>query len=279
MPDLGDLAARVVAWVGELINASSLRVGVAPTLATLLVLLVLLSLVARPRSRWVTRDRGRLAGLGRSMALAAEAGATATLAMGTAGIARTTAAGERLQTLVVLPLVDHVARAAVRSGVPLRVTTNDPVAAVLADALVADAHRETGTTERRLRSDVEFVGEGRAPAAGLALGAEAGRVAGFSFGGVGEESLLLAHGLAAGPTGARLGTAEVAQAASVLLEGTGTLVGADLFAAPAEVRTVGHHRTGVVATNRLIGMSAAVILVAAAWALAGGDPAALLGVR
>ena len=279
MPNLGELAARVVAWVGELINASSLRVGVTPTLATLVVLLVLLSLVARPRSRWVTRDSGRLAGLGRSMALAAEAGATATLAVGTAGVVRTVAAGDRLQTLVVLPLVEHVARAAARAGVPLRITTNDPVAAVLADALVADAHHATGTTERRLRSEVEFVGEGRGPAAGLALAADARRVAGFSLGGVADESLLLAHGLAAGPTGARLGTGDVAQAASVLLEGTGTLIGADLFAAPAEVRTVGHHRTAVVATNRLIGIAAAVILAAAAWALAGGDPAAVLGVR
>ena len=175
--------------------------------------------------------------------------------------------------------MEHVARAAARAGVPLHITTNDPVAAVLADAVVADAHHATGTAERRLRSEVEFVGEGRGPAAGLALAADARRVAGFSLGGVADESLLLAHGLAAGPTGARLGTGDVAQAASVLLEGTGTLIGADLFAAPAEVRTVGHHRTAVVATNRLIGIAAAVILVAAAWAVAGGDPAAVLGVR
>lgn len=279
MPNLGELPARLVAWIGDLVNASSLRVGVAPTIATLVVLLVLLSLVARPRTRWLTRDAGRFAGLGRSMALAAEAGATATLSLGTAGIARSVAAGERLQTLAALPLLDQVARAAARAGVPLRVTSNDPVAAVLAEAAVTEAHLLTGTGERRRRSGVEYLGEGRLPAAGISLGGDAGRVAGVAVGGAGEESLLLYHGLAAGPTGARLGTADVAEASSVLLEGTGTLIGADLFAAPAELRPGGHARTAVLATNRLIGLAVAVIVAGVVLAIAGGDPAALLGVR
>ena len=279
MPSAGELVARLLGWLGELVNASSLRVGLAPTLATLVVVLVLLSLVARPSSRWVTRDAGKLTGLGRSMALAAEAGATATLSVGTAGLVRATSAGERMQTLVVLPLVEHVARTAARAGVPLRITTNDPVVAGMAEILVSDAHEATGTTERRQCSDVEFLGDGRLPPAGLSLGADARRVAGFALGGLGDESLLLAHGMADGPTGARIGTGDVAQAPSVLLEGMGTLVGADLYAAPAEVRSVGHARTAVVATNRLIGATIVILALAVAWSLAGGSAADLLSVR
>lgn len=279
MPNLGELVGRLVTWIGDLINDSSLRLGIAPTVSLLVVVLVLLSLVARPSSRWITRDPGRLSGIGRGMALAAEAGATAALSLGTAGVARASSAAERLQTIAVLPLVDHVARAAARAGVPIRISTDDPVAALLADAAVEAAHAATGTRERRRRSDVEFVGEGRLPSAGLALGVEEGRVTGFMFGGVAEESLLLVHGLADGPDGARIGTADVAQASSVLLEGTGTLVGADLFAALADVRTTGHARTAVMATNRLIVVAVLVIGMAAAWALAGGDPRSLLGLR
>ncbi len=277
MPNLGELPARIVAWVGELINASSLRLGIVPTISTLLVLLVLLSLVARPRSRWVARDPGRLTGLARHMALAAEAGAAATVSLGTAGIVRGTEAAGRMQTLASLPLLDHVARAAARAGVRLHVAANDPVAAIIAEGIVADAHAATGTDERRLRSEVEYLGEGRIPAAGIALGGDPGRVAGFGFGGMADESLLLAHGLAGGPTGARLGTGEVTEAASVLLEGTGVLVGADLFAAPAEVRTVGHARTAVIATNRLLLIAVLLILAATLWVVAGGDPATVLG--
>jgi hypothetical protein len=279
MPSAGELIARLLSWVGDLINASSLRDGLAPTVAVLVVLLTLLSLVARPSSGWVTRDAGKVTGLGRSMALAAEAGATATLSVGTAGHARATAAAERMQTLVVLPLGEHVARTAARAGVPLHITTNDPVVAGMAEAIVGEAHDATGTGERRQRSHVEFLGEGRLPPAGLSLGADARRVAGFALGGLGDESLLLAHGMAAGPTGARVGTGDVAQAPSVLLEGLGTLVGADLYAAPAEVRSTGHARTAVVATNRLIGVVIGIIVLAAAWALAGGSPTDLLSVR
>ena len=279
MPSAGELVARLLAWIGELINASSPRVGLAPTLAILIVLLTLLSLVARPSSRWVTRDAGKLTGLGRSMALAAEAGATATLSVGTAGLTRATSAAERMQTLVVLPLVEHVARTAARAGVPLHITTNDPVVTAIAEAIVGEAHDTTGTGERRRRSDVEFLGDGRLPPAGLSLGADARRVAGFALGGLGDESLLLAHGMAAGPTGARVGTGDVAQAPSVLLEGIGTLVGADLYAAPAEVRSTGHARTAVVATNRLIGLVIGILVLTAAWAVAGGTPGDLLSVR
>ena len=279
MPGIGDVAARIVAWVGELINDSSLRLGIGPTIGVLLVLLVLLSLVARPTTRWTTRDLGRFATLPHTMALAAEGGAAATFSLGTAGVARAVAAAERLQTLAALPLLAHVARASARSGVPLRVTTNDPVTALLADEVIGEAHVRTDTLERRGRSSVEFLGEGRGPSAGLALATDAGAVAGHVAGAAAEESLLLFRGLSDGPVTARLGDGEVAQAPSVLLLGDGALVGADLFAAAADLRSGGHARTAVVATNRLIGIAVVVALAAAAWALLGGDPAAFLTAR
>ena len=64
--DLGRLAGDVIAFIGAQIGASSLRLGPLPTLALLAVLLVLLSLVARPSTRWMVRDLGRLADLQRS---------------------------------------------------------------------------------------------------------------------------------------------------------------------------------------------------------------------
>jgi hypothetical protein len=279
MPGIGDVAARIVAWVGELINDSSLRLGIGPTIGVLLVLLVLLSLVARPTTRWTTRDLGRFATLPQTMALAAEAGAAATFSLGTAGLARAVAAGERLQTLAAMPLLAHVARAGARSGVPLRVTTNDPVVALLAADVIDDAHARTETGERRRRSSVEFLGEGRPASAGLALTADGGALAGHVAGASAEESLLLFRGLSDGPVTARLGDGDVTQAPSVLLLGDGALVGADLFAAPADLRAAGHARTAVVATNRLIGMAVVVAVVAAAWALLGGDPAAVITAR
>jgi hypothetical protein len=279
MPGIGDVVARLVAFVGDLINDSSLRLGLLPTIGVLAVLLVLLSLVARPTTRWTTRDLGRFASLGQSMARAAEAGATATFSLGTAGVARAVAAGERLQTLAGLPLLGQVARAAARSGVPLHVTTNDPITALLAGDAVDDAHRRTDTPERRRRSTVEFVGEGRAASAGLALSSVRAGGAGHLAGGAGQESLLLASGVAAGDGTSRLGLGEASEAPSVLLLGDGALIGADLFAAPADLRGTGQSRTAVVATNRLIGIAAAVLVLALAWALLGGDPAAALAAR
>ncbi len=279
MPGIGDVVARLVALVGDLINDSSLRLGLAPTIGVLGILLVLLSLVARPTTRWTTRDLGHFASLGQSMALAAEAGASATFSLGTAGVARAVAAGERLQTLAGLPLLGQVARAAARSGVPLHVTANDPITTLLAEEVVSDAHHRTETAERRRRSSVEFVGEGRAASAGLALaGTDAGG-AGHLAGAASEESLLLATGIARSDGTARLGLGDPAVAPSVLLLGEGALVGADLFAAPADLRGTGQARTAVVATNRLIGIAAAVLVVALAWALLGGDPGAALAAR
>ena len=72
MPNLGELASYLVGLVTDAIGSSSMRLGAAPTVAILLVLLVLLSLVARPGARWSGSGLGGLARVGRVMALAAE---------------------------------------------------------------------------------------------------------------------------------------------------------------------------------------------------------------
>src|ERR1700674_3420759 len=85
-PTLGQIAARLIGIVSDAIGSSSMRLGAAPTVAILLVLLVLLSLIARPGARWAGADLGRLAALGRVMALAAESGADAAISLGSAGV-------------------------------------------------------------------------------------------------------------------------------------------------------------------------------------------------
>jgi hypothetical protein len=269
MPNVGELIAEIVRGVGEVLSASSLRLGAGPTLAVLGVLLVLLQLVTRPTTRWTSRDPGGLAAIGRAMALAAEAGASAVVNLGTAGIARATSATARLQTLAALPILGHVARAAARAGVPLHVTTNDPLAAVAAAASLESAHLRTATTERVGRSRVRFDGEGRVVSAGVALADPARPAAAFADGSIGEEGMLLLGGLAAGSGSTSFGTAEGGQASTVLLTGEGALIGPQLLAAPAELRAVGAERTGVVATDRLVAIAIGVILIATALALSG----------
>ena len=88
MPSPAELLGRIVRFVGDILGASSLRFDVGPTLVTLGVILVLLQLVARPISRWVTADAAGLAGVGRAMALAAESGTDAVVSLGGAGITR-----------------------------------------------------------------------------------------------------------------------------------------------------------------------------------------------
>lgn len=264
MPDIGELIGRVVGIIGQLLGASSLRLGIAPMLAIAGVLLILLSLVARPISRWTTRDLGHLSAVGRAMALAAESGADATFSLGTAGIARSVAAQERLQTLAALPILAHVSRAAARSGVSLELTANDPLAVLLAEATVNEAHRTTETLERAGRSRVSYVGEGRATAAGQALAAERSRGAAFVMGGLGEEALLLLDGMAGGASSTSFGTTAASQASSVLLEGEGTLIGPELYQAPSDLRGAGHDRIAVFAGNRLTWISAFVIVLGSA---------------
>ncbi len=279
MPDLGALIGRLVELLGEVISSSSLRLGIGQTLAVLLVLLVLLYLVARPAVRWEGRNLGRLASIGRSMALAAEAGSTAAISLGTAGIARSVAAVDRIQTLAAMPILAHVARGAARSGVPLEVSTNDPVAAFVATGIVDAAHAETATGERATRSRVVYVGEGRSVPAARAL-AQGGRTgAALVAGGLSEEALLLLDGMAEGSTSTTFGTASVAQTSTVLLEGEATLIGPELFQASADIRPTPNERAATLAMDRLVWVALAVLVVAALLVLLGlEDPVpALIG--
>ncbi|MGH2357374.1 MAG: DUF6754 domain-containing protein, partial [Candidatus Limnocylindria bacterium] len=187
MPNPGELIGELVRAISDVLNASSLRIGAAPTLALLGVLLVLLQLAARPPSGWLSLDPGGLAGVGRAMALAAEAGSTAAVSLGSAGLARAASAVARIQTLAALPILLHVAGAAARAGVPLEVSVNDPLAVIAAEATLAEAHQRTETPERSGRSRVVFVGEGRPAAAGMALGRPRTAEAAYLAGGLGEE--------------------------------------------------------------------------------------------
>jgi hypothetical protein len=187
---------------------------------------------------------------------------------------------ERLQTLAALPILGHVARAAARAGVPLRVTANDFVAVHLAEGTLAEAHRATETAERRIRSRAFYTGEGRAVPAAASMAGESPSAAAFVDGGLAEESLLLLDGVARDAAWTSFGTATASQVASVLLDGEGTLVGPELFQAPSDLKGAGHVRTGVLAANRLLLAAAAVIVLGSAAALAGGvDLAAALAGR
>lgn len=279
MPDLGSLLGGLVSFVGEQISASSLRLGPIATLTLLGVVLVLLSLVARPSSRWTVRDIGHLAAASRAMALAAESGGAAVFSLGSAGVARAASALSRIQTLAALPVLSVVARSAARSGVPLRVTANDPVTVVLADQVLDEAHRRTETQERRERSVAEYLGEGRATAAAAAVAQAGAPAATFVVGSLEEEALVLLHGASRGAAWTSFGTAEVSQASSVLLTGEGTMIGPEPFQATSDVRGRSD-RTGVLAANRILVAALAVIIIgsAAAW-IAGADVAALLAGR
>ena len=170
-------------------------------------MLVLLSLVARPTTRWMARDLGRLAAVSRAMALAAESGGAAAFSLGSAGVARAASAFDRMQTLAALPMLGHVARAAARAGVPLRVTANDPVAIHLAEGSAggrASGHRDRGAAGR---SSTEYLGEGRAVAAAIALAEAGAPAAAFVDGGLAEEALLLLNGAQEGAAWTSFGTA------------------------------------------------------------------------
>ena len=279
MPDLGRLLGGLVSFIGEQVAASSLRLGPVATLTLLGVVLVLLSLVARPSSRWTVRDIGHLAAVSRAMALAAESGGVAAFSLGTAGVARAASALGRVQTLAALPVLSLVARAAARSGVPLRVTANDPVAVELAEQVLADAHRLTETQERRDRSVAEYVGEGRATAAAAAVAHGGAPAATFVVGSLEEEALILLNGASRGAAWTSFGTAEASQAGSVLLTGEGTMIGPEPFQASSDLRGRSD-RTGVLAANRIVLAAMAVIVLGslAAW-IAGADVAALLAGR
>jgi hypothetical protein len=269
VPTPAELIERLINFVGDVLGSSSLRFEVGPTLIVLGVLLVLLQLVARPITRWQTSDAGGLAGIGRAMALAAEAGTDAVVVLGGAGVARSTDALARLQTLAALPLLGHVARAAARSGVPLRVLVNDALAGVVADAALDAAHRRTATLERLGRSRLVVAGEGRPALSGLTLTARARPSAAMALGSLREEGTLMLEGLRGGGGSLSAGTAEAAQAPTQLVAGGGALIGPELFTAAADLRPDPNERTMVMAANRLL-VAAIVILVAgSALALAG----------
>jgi hypothetical protein len=270
MPNLGELAARLIGVLAEAVGSSSLRLEAVPTLAILLVILVLLSLVARPGARWTGDDLGRLAERSRVMALAAEAGVDAAVSLGSAGIARASSALERFQTLAALPILGHLARAAARAGVPLRVAANDPVTVLLAEAALAAAHRRTSTPERAARSTVEYVGEGRAMAAGAALRDARPHGVALVAGSLGEEGVLVLDGLLRDADWSVAGTASPSQPAGPLLVADGTLIGPELLQAAGEIADDGHARTAVLAANRLIWTAIAILLVGALVGLAGG---------
>jgi hypothetical protein len=204
------------------------------------------------------------------MALAAEFGTAVSVSLGTAGIARATSAIGRLQTLAAIPILGHVARAAARAGVPVRVASNDPLAATLADATLDAAHRRTATTERRGRSRAAFEGEGRGVAAGQALARDERPAAAVGVGGMGEEATLLLTGLAGGAGSVTFGTADAAQAPAILLAGGGTLIGPHALEASADLRADALERTSVLAADRLLVIAIAVIVLGTALLLGGG---------
>jgi hypothetical protein len=261
MPDLGGLISRLITFIGDVVGASSLRLGVVATIVVLGILLLLLSLVARPARRWSPGDLGGFRAVGRAMATAAETGAAASVSLGTAGIARSTSALQRIATLAALPLLAHVARAAARSGVPLEVSTNDPISAVMADGVIEGAHRSTETLERIARSRVEYLGEGRVTPAGRAIADTSRGDTVFVLGDVALEGPMLLHGMAAASTSATLGTPAAMISGQVLLDGDGRLIGPELFLAASDLESGTVERAAAFAHNRLLLLAALVVLV------------------
>jgi len=274
MPNLGELAAYLVGLVTGAIGASSMRLGAASTVAILVVLLALLSLIARPGARWTAADLGGLSRVGRVMALAAESGADATVALGSAGMSRAASATERFQTLAALPLLGHVAEAAARAGVPLRVTTNDPVAALFARATLAGAHQRTATPERASAAAVEYVGEGRPAAAAFALATAEPHGVAMVAGGLGEDAMLLLDAVLGDAEWSLAATASASQGAGPLLSGDGTLIGPELFQAAGDLGPAGHARTAVLAANQLIWAAIGILLAGSLITWAGGPQVA-----
>jgi len=270
MPNLGELAAYLVGLVTGAIGASSMRLGAASTVATLVVLLALLSLIARPGARWTAADLGGLSRVGRVMALAAESGADATVSLGSAGIGRAASAIDRFQTLAALPLLGHLADAAARAGVPLRVTTNDAVAALFARATLAGAHQRTATPERASAAAVEYVGEGRPAAAAFALATAQPHGVAMVAGSLGEEAMLLLDGVLGDAEWSLAATASASQTAGPLLSGDGTLTGPELFQAAGDLGPAGHARTAVLAANQLIWAAVGILLAGSLITWAGG---------
>jgi hypothetical protein len=278
VPSPAELLGGLVRFIGEVLGSSSLRFEFGPTLVVLGIVLVLLQLVARPVTRWTTSDAAGLAGIGRAMALAAESGTDAVVSLGGGGITRSTDALARIQTLAAMPILAHVARAAARSGVPLRVLTNDPIAALIATTTLDAAHASTATHERVGRSRVVMVGEGRPIVAGLPMTARARPAAAFALGSLREEALLHLEGLGGRAGSLTVATAEAGQAPSLLLAASHALIGPEPYQAAADLRADVDERTMVLAANRLIVLALLVLVIGSILALTGvADPGELLG--
>jgi len=269
MPNLGEIASGIISWAVNAVGESSMRLGPAPTLVVMLVPLVVLSMVARPAGRWTGRDLGALASLARAMALAAESGRDAIVSVGSAGLVRGVSAVERLQTLVALPLLGHVARAAARAGVPLHVRSNDPIATFLAQRSLDDAHELTATQERSASSTVEYIGEGRPLAAAAAIADVGGHGVVLVAGSLAEESLLLLGGLSASGAWSVGATASPSELAGPVLQADGAVIGPELFQALAEVAPKNHSRIVVTSANRLLLATIAALLIGSAAMLLG----------
>jgi len=276
MADLYELIGELLSSAGNAISTTELRLAAGPALALGLIALVFLSLTARPSARWASHDLGRLASLQHAVAVAAESGHGIWISLGSAGVSRAVSAVDRLQTLAGLAVVGHVARLAARAGVGLRVATNDPVAALLVDEVLDDAHRQAHAQHHRGESASTFDGEGR-PAAGgsgVALASRPGVV--LLAGALGEEALLL-QTPAEGAAWSSLGTASPSQLAPLLLSGGGSLIGAELFGATSDLHPAGHQRIAVHAANRLLAAVVLVLIGGVVLAASGaGDPASLL---
>jgi hypothetical protein len=162
-----------------------------------------------------------------------------------------------------------VARAAARSGVPLRVLVDDALAGVAADAALDAAHRRTATLERLTRSRMVVTGEGRPAMAGLAVSASAKPTAALALGSLREEGTLLLSGLRSGGGSVSAATAEASQAPTPLLAGGGALIGPQPFTAAADLRADPNERTMVLAANRLLAVAVIVLVAGSALALAG----------
>jgi hypothetical protein len=173
-----------------------------------------------------------------------------------------------------MPLLGHVADAAARAGVPLRVTTNDPVAALLAQATLAGAHRRTATPERASATAVEFVGEGRSTSAAFALASAQPHGVAVVAGGLGEDALLVLDGVLGDAEWSLAATASGSQAAGPLLNGDGSLVGPALIQAAGEIGAGGHSQTVVLAANRLIWGAIGILLIGSLITWAGGPQVA-----
>ena len=148
------------------------------------------------------------------MALAAESGTDAVVCSAAAGSRARPTRSRASRRWPRCRCSAHVGRAAARSGVPLRVLVNDPLAGVAAERGPRHRpppHGDARATRRGRASSSP--GEGRPALSGLAMTARARPAAALALGSLREEATLLLEGLRSGGGSLSAGTAEAAQAA------------------------------------------------------------------